>query len=146
MSYGIVVIGGQALRAVALGVANEPASPNKPIVWRLASMTRPQSRRLKRHFVGGLPLLHRLAERIGLKALFSRYVPAHGNDQVPVVDTLMLLVYNLILGKDPLYELQAWVDAIEPRTIGYVPWRRSSSATTDLGALWTGSIGLIGPH
>ncbi len=114
-----MVIGGQALRAVALGVANEPASPNKPIVWRLASMTRPQSRRLKRHFVGGLPLLHRLAERIGLKALFSRYVPAHGNDQVPVVDTLMLLVYNLTLGKDPLYELQAWVGAIEGRAIGY---------------------------
>ncbi len=114
-----MVISGQALRAVALGVANEPAFSNKAVVWRLASMTRPQSRRLKRHFVGGLPLLHRLAERIGLRALFNRYVPAHGNDQVPVVDTLMLLVYNLTLGKDPLYELQAWVGAIEGRAIGY---------------------------
>ena len=63
--------------------------------------------------------MHRLAERIGLRALFNRYVPAHGNDQVPVVDTLMLLVYNLTLGKDPLYELQAWVGAIEGRAIGY---------------------------
>ena len=82
-------------------------------------MTGAHSRRLKRHFVGGLPLLHRLAERIGLRALFERYVPAPGNDQVPVVDTLMLLLYNLTLGKDPLYELQAWVGAIDGRAIGY---------------------------
>jgi transposase len=82
-------------------------------------MTGPQSRRLKRRFVGGLPLLHRMAERIGLRALFNRYVPTHGNDQVPVVDTLMLLVYNLTLGKDPLYELQAWVEGLDARAIGY---------------------------
>ncbi len=82
-------------------------------------MTSAQSRRLKRHFVGGLPLLHRMAERIGLRALFERYVPSHGNDQVPVVDTLMLLLYNLILGKDPLYELQAWVEGIDGRAIGH---------------------------
>ena len=114
----MVVVSGQALRSVPLGRANEVVSPHRPIAWRLAAMTRPQSRRLKRHVVGGLPLLHRVAERIGLKALFGRYVPAHGNDQVPVVDTLMLLVYNLTLGKDPLYELQAWVGAIEGRAIG----------------------------
>ena len=47
-------------------------------------------------------------------------MPSHGNDQVPVVDTLMLLVYNLTLGKDPLYELQAWVDGLDGRAIGAV--------------------------
>lgn len=82
-------------------------------------MTSPQRRGLKRRFVGGLPLLYRLTERIGLRALFERYVASHGNDQVPVVDTLMLLVYNLTLGKDPLYELQAWVDGLDGRAIGY---------------------------
>ncbi|MCP4285055.1 MAG: DUF4277 domain-containing protein, partial [Gammaproteobacteria bacterium] len=46
-------------------------------------------------------------------------VRAHGNDQIPVVDTLMLLLYNLTLGKDPLYELQPWVAGIDPRAIGY---------------------------
>lgn len=86
---------------------------------RMASMSNPQRRSLRRHFVGGLPLLYRLTERLGLKALFERYVPTHGNDQVPVVDTLMLLVYNLTLGKDPLYELQDWVGTIEAGAIGY---------------------------
>ncbi len=119
MSYGIVVVSGRALHAASLGFANEPTSPSRPVVLRVAAMTRPQSRSLKRHFVGGLPLLHRMAERIGLRSLLERYVPAHGNDQVPVVDTLMLLVYNLTLGKDPLYELAAWVGALEPRAIGH---------------------------
>ncbi len=114
-----MLVSGRALRAVGLGITNEAVFPDRPIGWQLSTMTRPQSRRLKRHFVGGLPLLYRLAERIGLRALFKRYVPAHGNDQVPVVDTLMLLVYNLTLGKDPLYELQAWVEGIDGRAIGH---------------------------
>jgi hypothetical protein len=107
------------LRALALEVENKPWARSKAMALPLAAVTAAHSRSLKRHFVGGLPLLHRLAERIGLRSLLERYVPTHGNDQFPVVDTLMLLVYNLTLGKDPLYELQAWVSAIEPRAIGY---------------------------
>jgi transposase len=78
-----------------------------------------RERSLERHAVGALPLIHRMAERIGLRELLSRYVRAHGNDQVPVVDTLLLLLYNLTLGKEPLYELQQWVGGIDPRAIGY---------------------------
>jgi hypothetical protein len=107
------------LPALALGVENEAVSGNRAMALGVTSMTAAHSRSLKRHFVGGLPLLHRLAARTGLRSLLERYVPTHGNDRFPVVDTLMLLVYNLTLGKDPLYELQAWVGAIEPRAIGY---------------------------
>ena len=75
-------------------------------------------RTLKRYEVGGLPLIHSLAQRMGLSALLERFVASHGNDQVPVVDTLMLLIYNLTCGKEPLYQLPAWVDAIDGRAIG----------------------------
>jgi transposase len=85
----------------------------------MAHVTEATQRSLKRHLVGALPLIHRMAARIGLKELLNRYVRAHGNDQIPVVDTLMLLLYNLTLGKDPLYELQHWVTGIDPRAIGY---------------------------
>jgi transposase len=78
-----------------------------------------RERSLERHAVGALPLIHRMAERIGLRELLSRYVRAHGNDQVPVVDTLLLLLYNLTLGKEPLYELRQWVSGIDPRAVGY---------------------------
>ena len=76
-------------------------------------------RTLKRHHVGALPLIHRIAARMGLRALLDAAIQPHGNDRVPVVDTLMLLIYNLALGKDPLYELPQWVDSIDRRVIGY---------------------------
>jgi hypothetical protein len=64
-------------------------------------------RTLRRYEVGALPLLHALTQRMGLSALLARFVPRHGNDQVPVVDTLMLLLYNLTRAKEPLYPLPA---------------------------------------
>ena len=76
-------------------------------------------RTLIRHHVGALPLIHRIAARMGLRALLDGAIQPHGNDQVPVVDTLMLLIYNLTLGKDPLYELPEWVGSIDRRVIGY---------------------------
>jgi len=75
-------------------------------------------RTLRRYEVGGLPLIHALAKRMGLRALLARFLPSHGNDQVSVVDTVMLLLYNLTRGKEPLYELPAWVAALDGRAIG----------------------------
>jgi len=76
------------------------------------------ARTLRRHQVGALPLLHAIVKRMGLRSVLERYVSSHGNDQVPVVDTLILLSYNLIIGKEPLYELPAWVASIDRRPIG----------------------------
>ena len=76
-----------------------------------------KSRTLKRLQVGGLPLIHAIAKRMRLKELLYKYLPSHGNEDIPAAETLMLLVYNLILGKDPLYELQEWVESIDFRCI-----------------------------
>ena len=75
------------------------------------------NRTLKRLQVGGLPLIHAIVERMKLKDILYKYLPAHGNEDIPAVETLMLLIYNLILGKDPLYELQEWVGSIDFRCI-----------------------------
>jgi transposase len=76
-----------------------------------------KSRTLKRLQVGGLPLIHAIAQRMRLKDILYKYIPAHGNEDIPAVETLMLLVYNLIVGKDPLYELQQWVESLDFRCI-----------------------------
>jgi transposase len=76
-------------------------------------------RTLARHHVGALPLLHALARRLGLKQVLARHVPSHGNDRIAVVDTLVLLSYNLALGKEPLYELAGWVQSLDRRPLGY---------------------------
>jgi len=73
------------------------------------------NRTLKRFQVGGLPLIHAICERMRLKDILYKYMPAHGNESIPAVETLMLLVYNLIIGKYPLYKLPEWVEAIDLR-------------------------------
>jgi len=72
-----------------------------------------KSRTLKRLQVGGLPLIHAIIKRMRLKEILYKYIAAHGNEDIPAVETLMLLIYNLILGKYPLYELQEWVESID---------------------------------
>ncbi|MBC2695466.1 MAG: IS1634 family transposase [Desulfobacteraceae bacterium] len=67
--------------------------------------------------VGGLPLIHAIAKRMRLKEILYKYIPVHGNEDIPAVETLVLLVYNLILGKDPLYEMEEWVESIDFRCI-----------------------------
>ncbi len=76
-----------------------------------------KSRTLKRLQVGGFPLIHAIVKRMRLKEILYKYIPAHGNEDIAAVETLMLLVYNLILGKYPLYELQEWVESIDLRCI-----------------------------
>jgi len=76
-----------------------------------------KNRTLKRLQVGGLPLIHAIAKRMRLKEILYKYIPVHGNEDIPAVETLVLLVYNLILGKDPLYELQEWAESIDFRCI-----------------------------
>ena len=70
---------------------------------------------LQRRTVAGIPLISSIAERLGLKAILSEYIAPYGNETVPAVDTLMLLLCNITLGRQPLYELEQWVQRIDPR-------------------------------
>ena len=65
---------------------------------------------------------------MNLTKVLACHVPLHGNDKVNVIDTLILLVYNLVLGKKPLYELSEWVESLDMRAIGY---------SLDMGALFS---------
>ena len=49
----------------------------------------------------------------------STHLPrSHGNESIPVVDTLLLLLCNITLGRQPLYELGQWVQSIDPHAFG----------------------------
>ena len=75
-------------------------------------------RRLKRLQAGGLPLINHIAEQMGLREILYKYIPRHGNEDIPSVETLMLLIFNLTLGKAPLYELEQWAQSIDFRCLG----------------------------
>jgi len=82
-------------------------------------MSSKNPKKLLRRKVGALPLIHSVMERINLKQILDDYIATHGNETIPAAETLLLLVYNLAVGKSPLYELEGWVGSIDHRALGY---------------------------
>lgn len=72
---------------------------------------------LVRRYVGEIPLLQAAATRLGFRDLLARYLPGHGNEKIAAVDTLMLMVYNIACGRQPLYELEHWATRLGPRVL-----------------------------
>ena len=54
-----------------------------------------------------------------LRPMLYEAIGRHGNEDVPAVETLILLIINLTLGKQPLYELERWVQSLDARCLGY---------------------------
>ncbi len=78
-----------------------------------------RSEKLTRYKVAGLPLIYDIIERMNLRQILHDAMGVHGNETFPAVDTIMLLIINLTLGKQPLYELEQWVQSLDPRCLGY---------------------------
>lgn len=74
---------------------------------------------IKRQYVGEIPILKSIAQKLSIKNIFSQYIPTHGNEKVHTTDTLMMLVYNIACGRQPLYELEDWVTQMDSRMFGY---------------------------
>lgn len=56
---------------------------------------------------------------MNLREILSDFIPQRKNEDVPVVDTILLLIYNLTIGKEPLYELENWVDSLHLKSINF---------------------------
>jgi transposase len=84
----------------------------------MANNTKPNEK-LIRQKVAGLPLLMNIIERMDLRRILIESIGEHGNEAFPAVDTLILLILNLALGKQPLYELEQWVQSLDLRCLGY---------------------------
>ena len=73
---------------------------------------------LKRFNISGIPLIKSVSDCLGLKEIFSKHIPSYGNERVPVTSTLLLLIWNITLGRQPLYELSGWIKDIDPKCHG----------------------------
>jgi len=76
-------------------------------------------RKLRRFEVGGLPLIEQIIRRIRLREIIAEHLQLSGREAISTVDVLVLLVLNLAVAKDPLYELADWVDALDLRPLGF---------------------------
>jgi len=82
-------------------------------------MSSPTVKKLKRHEVGGLPLIEVILSRMGLKEIFAEALAPSGREGISSVDVLLMLVRNLAVAKDPLYELAEWMDTLDLRPLGF---------------------------
>jgi len=76
---------------------------------------------LVRKRIGEIPLLQTVIQRLRWREIVLSYLPSHGNETVPAVDTLLVLVWNIACGRQPLYELPEWVAKLDARLLGHVP-------------------------
>lgn len=82
-------------------------------------MSTPAGRTLRRLEVGPLPLIAAIMRQMGLREILQEFISASGREAVAPVDVLILLVVNMTVAKDPLYELAHWVDSRDLRALGY---------------------------
>lgn len=75
--------------------------------------------KLVRQKVAGLPLIAEVIDRMDLRRILGDAIGQHGNETFPAVDSLILLIINLAQGKQPLYELERWVQSLDARCLGY---------------------------
>lgn len=80
-------------------------------------MSSTNSEKLSRQQIAGLPLIHHILTRMNLKGILRRHLPSRTNELASTIDALTLLVYNLTLGKKPLYKLEDWINQIDFRCI-----------------------------
>jgi len=73
---------------------------------------------LNRNKVGELPLIYAIAYRIGLRNILDEFIPCQNNEKIAPADTMMLLISNLTIGKDPLDEIENWMKTLDLRCIG----------------------------
>lgn len=82
------------------------------------------SKKIVRQYVGEIPIIQNTVQRLGIKNILANHISSHGNEKVNAVDSLMLLIYNIACGRQPLYELEAWTRKMNPKMFGYTSFEQ----------------------
>ena len=89
----------------------------------MLQMSSPKEK-ITRLYVGELPLIKSIIERLGLREIFAQYIKRHKNEKIPALDSLMILLFNITCGRQPLYELEEWVEHIHPMIFGHDSFKK----------------------
>lgn len=72
--------------------------------------------------VGALPIVEHFLRRMKLEEFLEAFLPPHDRrTKVPAARVLAVLVKNILLSREPLYGLGAWVCAHDPKFLGLAP-------------------------
>lgn len=80
--------------------------------------SRPRSRIQQ---LGALPLINRVIERLQLKETIDAFIPEDRREKVRPTLTLLLLLRNLLISRQPLYRIPSWAQSFVPGLLGLPP-------------------------
>jgi len=83
---------------------------------------RAQGHTLTTHGVGALPMVNRILEEMKLEKFLTSYLPQEdGRTKVSTARTLMVLIKNVLLARDPIYGVGEWAAGYAPELLGLTP-------------------------
>jgi hypothetical protein len=83
---------------------------------------RAQGHTLTTHGVGALPMVNRILEEMKLEEFLTSYLPHEdGRTKVSTARTLMVLIKNVLLARDPIYGVGEWAAGYAPELLGLTP-------------------------
>jgi transposase len=65
--------------------------------------------KISRYKIGCLPIINSIIERLDLRNILGRYIDFHGNEKIDCVDSLVMLILNIVVERKPLYKTPAWI-------------------------------------
>lgn len=85
----------------------------------MTAVTQSKQEQFQEFDVGAVPLLNVFFERLRLKELIEKHVPALDKRQkvVPAI-CLLVLIRNLLISRLPLYDIPQWAKAFDPVLLG----------------------------
>ena len=76
-------------------------------------------KKIKRLKVASFPLMLAIINKLELRSIFSKHFKQHRNQKISTIDTLIIILFNIITGRQPMYELSNWVTDIHPQCFGF---------------------------
>jgi transposase len=76
-------------------------------------------KKIRRLQVGGIPVISSIIEKLELRRILSKHLKLHGNTKISTVESLMIVLYSVVTGRRPLYELGDWLSNIHPQCFGF---------------------------
>jgi len=76
-------------------------------------------KQIKRLQVGAIPIISSIIEKLEVKRILSKHLKLHGNAKISTVESLMIVLYSVVTGRRPLYELNDWLSNIHPQCFGF---------------------------
>ena len=73
---------------------------------------------LESRTIGALPIINEFLRRLGIEALLDEYVPSRSNQKLSHARTILALVRNVVVSRNPLYKIPEWADSFVRSLVG----------------------------